>query len=164
MRPLLVAALLCAVAAPARSDPLPAATTAVSCTDVTVVEATTNCSHGGGTASLTLLPFAGAQVRALAPGSDPVTGVIFGAGATADIQYSFEVVGGTPGDLVPVVLEANLDASASSLDHANGFSSIFVHTSEGNTQVCVETTGFGCPTSGFSGSFSVARGLVAWAR
>ena len=156
MRLFLVVGLLGAVAAPAWSDALPAPTTSVTCTDVTVITDPSACTNGGASASLTLLPFAGEQVHAFAPASDPGGGVIFGAGATADIQYSFEVVGGAPGDLVPVIFAANLDATGSSLSHANGFASIFVHTSQGDTQVCVESTGFGCPTTPFSGTFTVS--------
>jgi hypothetical protein len=155
MRRLVCAILWLVALAPARAAPLPPPTTAVSCTDVTVVAGLSSCILGGASASLSLLPFAGEQVQASAPATDPQTGQIFGAGAVADIQYAFAVVGGHAGDVVPVLFSVNLDAAASSTDHANGFASIFVHTGQGDTQVCVGSTGFGCPMQPFAGTFKV---------
>ena len=43
--------------------------------------------------------------------SSPPAGV-FGAGASATFAYSFQVTGGSPDDVVPILIEANLQASS----------------------------------------------------
>ena len=142
--------LVCA-AAPASGDPLPAATTSATCTDGTQIEGPASCTNGGASATVGLAPFAGDRAHASVPASTPQQ--LFSAGATADVQYAFQVAGGTIGDLVPVVVTANVGATSTS--HSHGFASIFVHTSQDDTQVCADTTQFGCPATPFAGSFTV---------
>src|SRR5580658_1674720 len=112
-----------AAALPGFADPiLPAATTGAECISVTgvVVNSFTSCSAGGGVAQVTLAPFAGVSSSATAA---PFTS----SGGFADLSYYFEVVGGRVGDVVPLLVTANLFTDANSA--SDGFASITVSTS-----------------------------------
>jgi hypothetical protein len=63
------------------------------------------CSFGGASASASLSPFVGIQAGASGFGQSN--------GAVAQAKYSFEVVGGNPGDLVPVDVSFDLRTAAS---------------------------------------------------
>jgi hypothetical protein len=116
MRLLLITLFLAAAAWPARSDTLPGATTAVRCTaDKTQDDSASICSNGGASASLSLAPSASVRAQASAPGAD-ATG-LHASSAAASIDYSFEVLGGQAGDIVPLIFTVNLTVSASSLQH-----------------------------------------------
>ena len=94
-----------AFAAPAWSGVLSPSTTVTICSQSgTSVTDPVVCSVGGASASAVLSPFVG--VRAAA------TGFGVSNGSLAQVKYSFEVVGGNPGDEVPVDILFDLRASA----------------------------------------------------
>jgi hypothetical protein len=83
-----------------------------------------------------------------------------GSGAVVFATYSFEVVGGNPGDVVPIEIATNLSSSASSLDHAFGQAQLSVSTNFGRYSQVVCTNGSinpTCPT--LQQAFS---GIIAW--
>jgi hypothetical protein len=128
--------------------PLPSATSVTECTSVlgVVVDDPVSCSAGGGVAQATLSPFAGVSAQATA-GSD------MSAGGFAALNYNFEVVGGQVGDVVPLLVTANLTTIANSVSDA--FASITVTTSL-KTEEVVACTNEGPCTPGFFGSFGIA--------
>ena len=129
-----LAVCLACLSLPAQGDVLPPVSTVVTCSNGVLIEDPSSCVNGGASASLTLLPFVSESVQASA-----APGPLNGAGALANITYSFEVFGGTPGELVPLIIATNLSAAATSVSHADGFASITVETSQGLSQVCVDT-------------------------
>jgi hypothetical protein len=149
----ILAALLTALPGLASTITLPVATSGAECISVTgtVVDTLTGCSAGGGTAGVTLSPFAGVT-------SSAVAGSNMSAGADASLSYDFEVVGGNPGDVVPLLITANLFTFANSASDA--FASIFVAPglqSLGGTQVVACTNEALCTQPAeFSGTFGVS--------
>lgn len=138
-------------ALPARCDVLPPPSSVVTCSNGTLITDPSGCVNGGAASSLTLLPFVNETVKAsAAPGPSN------GAGAFANITYSFEVVGGTPGQLVPLIIATNLSGTATSVSHADGFASLTVQTSQGFAQVCVDTSGRCGGVSQFSGTLTTS--------
>src|SRR5580658_6030269 len=145
-----------AAALPGFADPiLPAATTGAECISVTgvVVNSFTSCSAGGGVAQVTLAPFAGVSSSATAA---PFTS----SGGFADLSYDFVVVGGRVGDVVPLLVTANLTTTANSA--SDGFASIDVTSSaftqnSSSTQVVACTNEALCTSpADFSGTFAVS--------
>ncbi len=133
---------------------LPAATTAAECVSATgvVVDSFTSCSAGGGVAQVTLAPFAGVSSSATAA-------PFMSSGGFADLSYYFEVVGGRVGDVVPLLVTANLFTDANSA--SDGFASITVSTSvtfSGPSTQVVACTNEGLCTQApeFSGTFEVS--------
>jgi len=115
MRFLVLAGVLSALATPTWSDVLPAAATVANCAlGGTVVTDPSACSFGGGSASASLSPFVGIQAGASGFGQ--------ANGAVAQAKYAFEVVGGNPGDVVPVdiVVDLRTAASVNGLDDIGG--------------------------------------------
>jgi hypothetical protein len=149
----LFAALLAAAVAPSWSDPLPAAVTSVTCISAsTGADDPSACAIGGAngaSASVVRFPIVAIQARASSAGADVVQ-------AFSGLQYSFEVVGGKLGDLVPVPFVAELAAFASSDTIADGQASITALNSQNATlaMACVDTRVGVCPTP-FLGQFSV---------
>jgi len=150
---ILAAALLTALPGLASTITLPTPTSGAECISAlgTVVDSTTSCSNGGGTAAATLSPFAGVTASAVA-------GPNMSSGADASLNYDFEVVGGNPGDTVPLLITANLITIANSASDA--FASIFVAPglqSLGGTQVVACTNEALCTQPAeFSGTFEVS--------
>jgi hypothetical protein len=147
------AALLTTLPGLASTIFLPVATSGAECipTSGPVVDNTTSCSAGGASAQVTLSPFPGVATTAVAAQGTS-------AGADASLSYDFEVVGGNPGDAVPVLITANLVADANSTSTA--YASIFVAPglqSLGGTQVvaCANESLCTQPPE-FSGTFSVS--------
>ncbi len=106
MRIFVLAGVLSALATPTWSDVIPAGTTVASCQfGGTIVTDPSACSFGGGSASATLSPFVGLQAASSGFGQSN--------GAIAQAKYSFEVVGGNPGDVVPVDILVGLRTAAS---------------------------------------------------
>jgi hypothetical protein len=89
------------VAIPVRGAPILRAPQTLAHCDIgggNVLDDPTSCALGTfdtGFASLTLTPFVGLVAQAEAPAALG----IHGAGATALLNYSFEVIGGNPGDV-----------------------------------------------------------------
>lgn len=134
---------------------LPAASTTTQCINGQngVIAGTGPCSqsYGDGSDSITtsLLPFAGLSGNAAVAGF-----VTDDYAAYATLDYSFEVVGGNPGDQVPLLIFTDLltsiggDAYAFSEIIVSGLGSVVACQSYGNT--CPDTA-----TANFSGSFAV---------
>jgi hypothetical protein len=143
------------VALPGFAEPtVPAATTGAECISVTgeVVNSFTGCSAGGGVAQVTLAPFAGVSSSAMAA-------PFMASGGTADLSYDFVIVGGRVGDVVPLLVTANLFTDANSASDA--FAGITVTSSAftqnpSSTQVVACTNEALCTQSAeFSGTFAV---------
>jgi hypothetical protein len=110
-----LAAAACLVAANAWAAPLPAATSFVECgADADSSFDAVFCEHGNvpsipGFATATAFaesPFV--AVRASEPSNGP-----FGSFATATLSYHFQVVGGNPGDIVPIRIQTSLHTDSS---------------------------------------------------
>jgi hypothetical protein len=122
-----------------------------------LVEGSSPCSqsdrNGSDEVTFTLLQFAGVSANASVAG-DPQEG--FSGFATLD--YSFEIIGGNPGDQVPVLIFTNLFTSIGG--DAYAFSEIIVSANStflGSVVAC-QSYGGNCPSSvaaNFSGSFAV---------
>jgi hypothetical protein len=151
----------------AMASGLPAATILPDPTAVTTCDSgqlgeivgTTGCSqsdaNGSDSLAATFLPFAGLSGSANVGG-----GVLESFGGVAALNYSFEVVGGSPGDVVPLLIFANLSTSVSSGGDGLGFSEILVSTALSTNVgevVCAQTSEFcvGVTASNFSGAFGV---------
>jgi len=150
---------LAASAAPAWSGVLPPATTVTICSQAgTSVSDPVACSVGGASASVILSPFAGLQAGA--------TGFGVSNGSLAQLKYGFEVLGGNPGDQVPVDILFDLRTAAS----VDGLDATFgvVAGAEADLNVlnqgqsiffkCASTARFPtdlCGVSSFSGSGSI---------
>jgi hypothetical protein len=154
LAPTLAAALLTTLSALALPIvTLPNPTSGAECTSVsgTVIDTTTSCSAGGGSAAVTLSPFAGVT-------SSAVAGPNMSSGADASLTYDFEVVGGNPGDVVPLLITANLVTIANSASDA--FASIYVDpglAQAGGTQIVACTNEALCTQpADFSGAFGVS--------
>ena len=149
--------LLFGLAVIARASSLPVPVTVAECVDFSVIDDPGSCFVSGNDASasafLTLAPFLslGAQSS-----SGPINDLFNpGAGAVATVDYSFQVVGGNPGDVVPILIATGLSATASSFSHAFGFAETVVHTSFGDASrvVCTNNT-CGTTDTSFSGVFA----------
>ena len=105
-----MAGLSCLLAAPVRAAVLPAAVSLADCSvDSTRVMDPSNCKLGDSFASVTLLPFVSLVAQASSPPID-MNGN-HGAGTSASVTYSFQVIGGNPGDIVPILIATNLSSS-----------------------------------------------------
>jgi hypothetical protein len=120
----------------------------------------TSCSqsdgNGGDSLTVTVLPFAGLSANTTVAG-----GVVDSFGVFGVLNYYFEVVGGTPGDQVPLLISANLFTSATGAGDGYAFSEILVSTALANNvgEVACTATSNGCLgdyPADFSGAFSVA--------
>jgi hypothetical protein len=160
---LAIMAMICEPEA-AASTILPNPTGSSQCTSPIqgAVSGTPDCSEsdGNGEVSTTVsfLPFAGVSGSAsVAAGTeDSFTGL-------ANVGYSFEVLGGNPGDQVPLLIFTNLFTSVSNTGGDGlGFAEILIYTNNGNTFLgnrvaCTAENGtcIGSPPNEFSGSFGV---------
>jgi hypothetical protein len=98
-----------------------------------------------------------------AQAQSPLALGIHGAAATATMTYSFAVSGGSPGDVVPILLAASLITSGSDPSLGIGSATLRVDTSlAGGTAalVAVCTAGCGSAATSFSGvlAFSARSG------
>ncbi len=89
---------------------LPVATSGTQCNSSTDPNPTTNpllCSVLGAAASVSEAPYPAVVTHATATD-------VYAGSATAALNYSFEVVGGSPGDMVPLIITTDLLTDASS--------------------------------------------------
>lgn len=104
-------------------------------------------------ASLTLAPFVSLVAQAEAPAALG----IHGAGATAFLTYSFAVIGGNPGDLVPISIATSLTTTGTDPNLGIGFAVVTVTTNAGGTTtleaVCTNAT-CGTTANSFSGTLN----------
>ena len=145
---------LVALRAPASTLLAPATTLADCAVDSSRLLSPTSCAlnlAGSASASLTLSPFVSLTAEAASP---PNGGAIHGAAASAVLTYSFEVTGGNPGDIVPVLIATSLSSLGSDPSHGIGFAELSVHTSAaGDSFVAVCSDGTcGTTASSFSGT------------
>jgi hypothetical protein len=142
-----LAATVCCSAA--RANALPAANGYVQCdTRSGFITSPTSCDGGTDNGVATYSPFASLYAYALGRGLTDVAGV-FGV-----LNYSLEVTGGTPGDVVPLDIDTVLEALPISIGYA--FSEIGV-SADGSTGVtiCTDLCGSGSGVTGFSGTLAV---------
>src|SRR5215831_17839437 len=116
----------------------------------------TSCSLGildTAFASVTLFPFVSLQAQA----ASPIAPGIHGAGANGSTTYSFQVIGGSPGDIVPLLIATTLTTTGSDLSLGIGFAALTVTTSAVGTMtlkaVCSDGT-CGTTAHAFSGTLS----------
>lgn len=151
-----VSLLLCLAAASGATPLLPSPSTLAECVDVTVLDDPSSCLLAGNnalaSASLTISPFVNLTAQSSSGPADQFG--VYSAGALDQLNYSFQVVGGTPGDVVPILIATNLTSSASSFSHAYGFAQVLVHTAFGTGFETVCTNGTcGTSATSFSGAF-----------
>jgi hypothetical protein len=150
-----VGGALMAVAMPAAASLLPDATSSVLCQQSPQPDSSgaTSCAQasarGHNSGLITLSPFVDVSVE--------VTSLPFtGAGSVyAELNYSFEVVGGTPGDRVPLLIATALSAS-SPTPHGSAFAAIAITTSLGSVGETVCMYGTCGEPAEFSGELSIA--------
>lgn len=131
------------------ASPLPAATGDIECTTATgSISSPVSCDAGTDNGSVSYTPFAGVQAHALGEG------LADEAGAFGTLNYSFEVIGGNPGDVVPLDIDTALQAVPISIGYA--FAEILV-TADGSTGVTICTSGCGVDSgvAGFTGTLQV---------
>jgi hypothetical protein len=154
---LLTIGLLAGSSAATAAIVLPASTISTQCESGQngQIAGTASCSQAYGDGSdnvtATLLPFAGLSTNAAVAGF-----VIDAYSGFAALDYSFEVVGGNPGDQVPLLIFTNLFTSIGG--DAYAFSEIIVSSNSSPVGSVVACQSFGgtCPPdagSDFSGSF-----------
>jgi hypothetical protein len=143
------AAMAAALPAFATAVALPAETSVAECTSVlgVVVDDPVSCSAGGGVAQVTLAPFAGVSTQATA-------GADMSSGGFAALNYDFEIVGGNVGDVVPLLITANLFTTVNSSSDA--FARIIVTTSAGSATEVACQNELACTQSDFSGTFGIS--------
>jgi hypothetical protein len=148
--------LVLSLAAAARAGTLPPPVTLAECVDSTVTDDPSSCSVSGRDAfasgSLTLFPFVSLTAQDF---SGPANDLFIpGAGVFVSVKYSFQVVGGNPGDIVPILIATSLTSNASSFGAAYGFAETVVSTSFGTISevVCTNDT-CGTTNTSFFGTF-----------
>ena len=150
-----ISGLSCLPAAPVRAATLPAAIPLADCSvDSTRVMDPSNCKLGDSFASVTLLPFVSLVAHASSPPID-VNGN-HGAGTSASVTYSFQVIGGNPGDIVPILIATNLSSLGTDPTHGSGFAELSVHTGAAGDSFVVVCSNATCGTTSrtFSGTLS----------
>jgi hypothetical protein len=157
---LCLAAVAVAVSLPVMAEPLLPGSTFVQCSaDGNSSFHSTECTIGGGigipsytfaSAALSPIPFVSVQV------SSPPTG-FFGAGAGATSFYYFQVIGGNPGDIVPILIDFRLEAESTT--ESSALARMLVYTSgEGvvrSREVCIDPIG-SCEDTSVSESLSLS--------
>ena len=99
-------------AAPARAaSPLPAGSGYVQCSTTSGLIIGTSCNGGTDSGVVTFSPDAGVS------GSAFGLGLVDEANVFGVLNYSFEVIGGTPGTVVPVDIETTLQAIPTSIGY-----------------------------------------------
>jgi PEP-CTERM motif len=153
LRLVVLAILTCSLAKVSWCDGiLPAATGSTLCEGITPkpVQNPSSCSvAGGASGSVQLSPSAQTVSHAEVPEGGVTSQALTG------LKYSFEVVGGKVGDLVPLLVETNLETSATGRE-AFAAADIQVTTMPPLPTVVAVCTDGSCPFgTSFSGTFSV---------
>ena len=147
-----VAGALALISSHAAATPLAPATSFIQCkTDFPgssqVATDPSSCSLGGGGAlssfgAVVQSPFISLVGQVSSIGF-PVNAV--GAAVTGVLDYEFQLTGGTPGTVVPVQVDFNLDTVGDDPDHAYGFTTLSVGNVEGlGVTVAACTAGQNC--------------------
>jgi len=138
------------------ADALPAPVTLAHCVvNSSVVDDPTSCTLGTtdqASVSLTLSPFVSLSAQA----ASPAAAGVHGASGVGNINYSFQVIGGNPGDVVPILIDTTLTTiSSGPAALAIGFASLTVNTGVvGTTTLKAVCTDGSCGTTdrSFSGT------------
>jgi len=146
-------AVLRAAAAPILA---PATSLAHCVVDSTTFDDPSSCSldhPGSAAATLTLFPFVTLTAEAASPPNDAK---VHGAAASAIVTYAFAVIGGNPGDIVPIRIATNLSSQGTDSTHGIGFAELAVHSgAAGDSFVAVCSNGTcGSTASSFSGTLN----------
>jgi hypothetical protein len=140
---MLAVAIACSAA---QAASLPAASGFVQCSTKTGYDTSpTSCTGDADSGSVSYSPFAG--LLANADGE----GLVDNSGVFGVLNYSLEVIGGNPGDVVPIDIETALQATPISIGLV--FSEIGV-TADGSTGVTICNYGCG-PATSFTGMLEV---------
>ena len=99
-------------------------------------------------ASLTLAPFVSLVAQASSPPNDAQG--THGSGAFASVVYSFQVTGGNPGDIVPILIAASLTSTGSDPTHGIGQAVLSVHTTAAGDSVVAVCSDGTCGTTASS--------------
>jgi hypothetical protein len=133
----------------ARANSLPSGTGYVQCSTKTgIITDATSCNSSNDSGVVTYAPFAGVSGSANGQGLVDVASV-FGV-----LNYSFEVIGGNPGDVVPVDVDAVLDAISNSIGVVFSEITVAADTSAGVT-ICSSGCGVGDGETNFIGALKV---------
>jgi hypothetical protein len=133
---------------------LPSATSSVTCQAPfqSDISGATSCSQtsadGHGQGSISLSPFIDISVSEKnAAGSG-------GFSVLSNLKYSFEVIGGHVGDIVPLLIETSISTSATNATGAGSTAQIGVVTSQGSVggTFCASVL---CSAADFSGAFAI---------
>jgi hypothetical protein len=121
----------------ARAASLPAGSGFVQCSTSTGnITDPVSCNGGTDSGLVTYAPFAGVS------GAANGLGLVEEAGVFGVLNYSFEVTGGAPGDVVPVDIAATLQAIPNSIGHV--FSEIIVAANTTASFTICDSGGIGC--------------------
>jgi len=131
----------------ARAASLPAASGFIQCsTKAGLITSATNCNGGADSGAVTYSPYASISGHAFGEGLVDVAGV-FGA-----LDYSLEVTGGKPGDVVPLDVDAVLKAVPIEIGYA--FAEIDV-SADGTAEETICSLGCAVGVTGFDGTLTV---------
>jgi hypothetical protein len=135
----------------ARAQGLPAASGIIQCVESSgsgYIMSTTSCSGGTDTGLVTYSPVASVQTYAFGEG------LVEDSGAYGVLNYSFEVVGGAPGTVVPVDVATNLRAIPISIGYVFSELDLFA---DGTTEetICSSFCGANTGVESFSGVLQV---------
>jgi hypothetical protein len=121
----------------------------VSCTTTSGYITGTTCNGGTDSGSVIYAPLAGVS------GSAFGEGLVEEAGIFGVLNYSFEVVGGNPGDVVPVDIDTALQAIPNSIGYVFSEIGVTAYTSAGVTICSNSTCGAGTGETNFTGTLQV---------
>jgi hypothetical protein len=132
----------------AQANPLQAGSGYVQCdTKEGFITDPVSCNGGNDSGTVTYAPVAGLSAKAFGEGLVDVASV-FGV-----LNYSFEVIGGTSGTVVPVDIDTTLQATPMSIGYA--FSEIGI-TAQTSADVTICSNGLGCTgQTNFTGTLQV---------
>ena len=167
--PVLLLGAVCTLAPPPASAlALPAAVAVASCFDALNSNASGSegCREPNAVASITLSPFVSMSAEASLP--VPGLGSLSSASAQVTLRYSFEVVGGNPGDVVPLLVDTSLATNSGPVTLSTmALAEIALIDPSGRNLVqagaCTATLLAFCPPSFNTGSFSGSLAIGALA-
>jgi len=137
------------VGSAARAGTLPAGTGFVQCTtSAGYITDPTSCNGGTDNGQVTYAPLPGVG------GNANGYGLVEEAGVFGVLNYSFEVIGGKVGDVVPVDIDTVLTAIPNSIGYVFSEITVAANTSTGET-ICSSSCGAGDGETGFTGTLQV---------
>jgi PEP-CTERM motif-containing protein len=128
---------------------LPPATESVLCSSNNPPQTVTDpssCMLGGASASVETLPFVHLEAHSSAPA------FVASFNTIATLTYSFEVVGGSVGDRVPLLIAASLDTAATPHSFAAALMDVTTSLGSSLTRACTDGS---CPGTNFDRTISL---------